>query len=59
MSQSDKARRWAADNRKAFNCWNRFVEQDGLPLAEHCNFLGKPEDNPMEIGANEPKTRAS
>ncbi|MGV0953265.1 MAG: type II toxin-antitoxin system CcdA family antitoxin [Fluviibacter sp.] len=45
MTQSDNARRWAADNRKAFECWNRFVERHGLPLAQF-NELGRETDEP-------------
>ncbi|MEN9902798.1 MAG: hypothetical protein RL651_1462 [Pseudomonadota bacterium] len=59
MTQSDKAKKWMAENAKAIECWNRHVEEHGLPLAEHCSFLGKPEEVPMEIGANDPKARAS
>lgn len=40
MTQSDKARCWAADNRKAFDCWNKHVEEHGLPLAQF-NDLGR------------------
>lgn len=40
MTQSDKARAWAADNCKAFDCWNKHVEEHGLPLAEF-NPLGQ------------------
>lgn len=34
MTQSDKAKQWVAENAKAFDCWNRHVEEHGLPLAE-------------------------
>lgn len=46
MTQSDKARRWAADNRKAFDCWNRHVEEHGLPLAEFNELGCDHDDNP-------------
>lgn len=58
MSQSDKARRWAADNRKAFDCWNRLDEQNGLPLAEF-NELGRaPDDQPTYEPDDGPLTEA-
>lgn len=40
MTLSDKAKRWIAENAKAFECWNRFVERNGLPLARF-NPLGQ------------------
>lgn len=44
MTQSDKARQWMAENTKAFDCWNRHVEEHGLPLAEF-NQLGQDPDD--------------
>lgn len=32
-SLSNKARQWMAENAKAFECWNKYVEKNGLPLA--------------------------
>lgn len=55
MTKLDKAKQWMAQNRKAFECWNRFVEQHGLPLAPFNNLGREPardagkqwaEDNP-------------
>lgn len=40
MNLSKKARQWMAENSKAFDCWNRYVEQHGLPLAKF-NPLGQ------------------
>jgi len=40
MTQYDKARQWMAENAKAFDCWNKYVEEHGLPLAEF-NPLGQ------------------
>ncbi len=37
---SEKAKLWMAENAKSFECWNRFVEQHSLPLAEF-NSMGK------------------
>ena len=39
-SLSDKARQWMAENAKAFECWNAYVEKNGLPLARF-NDLGQ------------------
>lgn len=43
MTASDKAKQWMAENQKAFECWNRFVEQQGLPLARFNNLGREPE----------------
>lgn len=43
MTQSDKTKKWVAENKKAFECWNRFVEQHGLPLAQFNDFGREPE----------------
>lgn len=43
MTQSDKAKKWMAENALAFECWNRFVEQHGLPLARFNNLGREPE----------------
>lgn len=43
MTASDKAKQWMAENQKAFECWNRFVEQHGLPLARFNNLGRAPE----------------
>ncbi|BBU71874.1 hypothetical protein ICHIJ1_17930 [Fluviibacter phosphoraccumulans] len=40
MSQSDKAKKWVEDNRNATECWNKYVEKHGLPLAQF-NDLGR------------------
>lgn len=40
MNLSNKAKQWIAENAKAFECWNRFVERHGLPLARF-NDLGQ------------------
>lgn len=45
MTLSDIARVWAEENLKAFDCWNRFVERHGLPLARF-NDLGQKHDEP-------------
>lgn len=45
MTESDKAKKWMAENAKAFECWNRFVEGHGLPLARF-NDLGQKHDEP-------------
>ena len=29
---------WVAENAKAFDCWNAYVEKNGLPLAKHRDF---------------------
>ncbi len=42
-SLSDKARQWKAENTKAFDCWNKHVEEHGLPLAQF-NDLGRDPD---------------
>ncbi len=33
-----RAALWVADNAKAFECWNAYVEKNGLPLAKYRNF---------------------
>ena len=33
-----RAELWVAENRKAFECWNAYVEKDGLPLGKYRNF---------------------
>lgn len=33
-----RAELWVTENAKAFECWNEYVEQNGLPLAKHRNF---------------------
>jgi len=33
-----KALRWQAENRAAMDAWNDYVEENGLPLAEHRQF---------------------
>ena len=43
MTLSDKAKQWVEENTKAFECWNRFVEQHGLPLARFNNLGREPE----------------
>lgn len=46
MTESEKAKKWLAENAKAFACWNRHVEEHGLPLAKF-NELGRvPGDSP-------------
>lgn len=49
MALSDKAQRWAADNRKAFDCWNRHVEEHGLPLAQYNDLGQEPDDTPETV----------
>lgn len=34
----EKGRRWLAENREAIAGWNRWTEENGLPLAEHRMF---------------------
>ncbi len=29
---------WVAQNRKAFECWNAYVDKNGLPLAAYRSF---------------------
>ena len=29
---------WVAQNRKAFECWNVYVDKNGLPLAAYRSF---------------------
>ena len=33
-----RAELWVAENRKAFECWNTYVEKNGLPLGKYRNF---------------------
>jgi antitoxin CcdA len=33
-----RSRQWLRDNREAFDAWNEYVEQHGLPLAEFRQF---------------------
>lgn len=34
----EKERRWREENREAIESWNRWVEENGLPLAEYRQF---------------------
>jgi len=33
-----RAEQWVAENAKAFDCWNAYVEKNGLPLAKYRRF---------------------
>lgn len=33
-----RAELWVAENTKAFECWNAYVEKNGLPLAKYRRF---------------------
>lgn len=33
-----RAELWVAENRKAFDCWNDYVEKNGLPLGKYRSF---------------------
>ena len=33
-----RAELWVAENQKAFECWNAYVEKNGLPLGKYRNF---------------------
>lgn len=33
-----RAEIWQAENQKAFECWNSYVEKNGLPLAKYRGF---------------------
>lgn len=33
-----RAEIWQAENQKAFECWNAYVEKNGLPLAKYRGF---------------------
>jgi len=33
-----RAALWVAENAKAFECWNAYVEKSGLPLAKYRSF---------------------
>ncbi|MCX7177110.1 MAG: type II toxin-antitoxin system CcdA family antitoxin [Proteobacteria bacterium] len=33
-----RAEIWQAENQKAFECWNDYVEKNGLPLAKYRGF---------------------
>lgn len=33
-----RAELWIKENAKAFECWNRFVEKNGLPLEQYRSF---------------------
>ncbi len=33
-----KSQIWQAENKKAFECWNAYVEKNGLPLAKYRGF---------------------
>ena len=36
--RKEKERRWKEENREAIEGWNRWVEENGLPLAEYRQF---------------------
>lgn len=44
MTLSDKAKQWVEENTKAFECWNRHVEEHGLPLSQF-NQLGREQEH--------------
>ena len=33
-----RAELWVAENQKAFECWNAYVEKNGLPLGKYRSF---------------------
>lgn len=33
-----RAELWVAENQRAFECWNAYVEQNGLPLGKYRGF---------------------
>ncbi|MBL8444626.1 MAG: type II toxin-antitoxin system CcdA family antitoxin, partial [Zoogloeaceae bacterium] len=33
-----RAELWVAENTEAFDCWNAYVEKNGLPLTKYRNF---------------------
>lgn len=33
-----RAELWVAQNQKAFECWNAYVEKNGLPLGKYRSF---------------------
>ena len=33
-----RAEIWQAENQKAFECWNSYIEKNGLPLAKYRGF---------------------
>ena len=33
-----RAEIWQAENKQAFECWNAYVEKNGLPLAKYRGF---------------------
>lgn len=33
-----RAELWVAENQKAFECWNAYVEKNGLPLGKYKSF---------------------
>ena len=33
-----RAELWVAENRKAFDCWDEYVEKNGLPLGKYRSF---------------------
>lgn len=36
--RKEKERRWKEENREALESWNRWVEENGIPLAEYRQF---------------------
>lgn len=34
----NRAERWVAENSNAIDCWNKYVEENGLPLAKYRSF---------------------
>lgn len=35
---AEKSRRWKEENREALESWNKYVEENGLPLAKYRQF---------------------
>lgn len=49
MNLSDKTKQWKAENAKAFECWNAYVEKNGLPLARFNDLGREPDDTPETV----------
>lgn len=48
------AQQWITENAKAFECWNKYVEKNGLPLAKYTQlFSGKKKQMNTEIPDHE------
>lgn len=58
MNLNEKAKQWIVENTKAVECWNKHVEEHGLPLAQFNNLGRETGDQPAYEPDDGPLTEA-